>query len=721
MVFDRLLTSGAKEGNGGQAPWASCTVRLNEPGGVPAELRLPSVADVTTNGDKNTLKETRYAFADEKGGIRVTLVIRHKGDCVTGYVEAELANENVFGSQRRFAQANAIELRLDAGAVPGRWMAVYQHKDWWTRPAFGADWKAVPERTQSLLCGDGERYLQVLLVSGGAIRADVSGCEAGIVVRLTPGGAGMTRLDTLAFVMGAGEDPYTLIERHAAVAAESLGRTGLLRSNKTYPPLLDRLGWCSWDAFYHKVNEEGLLQKAEELQRLGVPAGWFMIDDGWSDIREGKLARFEADREKFPGGLGHTISQLKKQFDIRHVGVWHTIAGYWGGIDPQSEEARIYSRALRTNGRGQLLPSPEPGEAFGFWHGWHDWLSRQGVDFVKVDSQSAVSNFWAGTHAVGEAVSASHVSLEASVALHFDSALINCMGMAAENVWHRPKSAVSRSSDDFVPQGLRGFAEHALQNAYNSYWHGAFYWGDWDMFWTRHQDARAGALLRAISGGPVYVSDPPDQTDPALLQPLSYCDGTLLRCDRVAVPAPDCLLQDPTREALPLKLWNTAGGAGVIAVFRIDAEPGRMVASIGPGDVPGLDGECFALHEHGSGKVEIVSRGKSIPLDLAPGASAIWTVAPLADGFAPLGRLDKFAGSHAVLSCAADSRGGMRIRVREGGGPFGFVSDRPPISARVGGEDVEVRSSGARFYTVELPESKGECSLEIELAAAGNP
>ncbi|MDI4648210.1 Sip1-related alpha-galactosidase [Cohnella hashimotonis] len=720
-MFDWLLTSGAKEGNDGQAIWASCTVRLNEPGGVPAELRLPSVSDVSTNGDKNTLNETRYAFADEKGGTRVTFIIRQKGDCVTGHVEAELANENVFGSQRTFAQANAIELRLDAGAVPGRWMAVYQHKDWWTRPAFGADWRDIPMRTQSLLCGDGERYLQVLPVSGGAIRADVSGCEAGIVVRLTPGGAGMTRLDTLAFVMGAGEDPYALIERHAAVAAESLGRTGLLRSNKTYPPMLDRLGWCSWDAFYHKVNEEGLLQKAEELQRLGVPAGWFMIDDGWSDVRDGKLARFEADREKFPGGLGHTIGQLKKRFDIRHVGVWHTIAGYWGGIDLQSEEARIYGRSLRTNGRGQLLPSPEPGEAFGFWHGWHDWLSRQGVDFVKVDSQSAVSNFWAGTHAVGEAVSASHASLEASVALHFDAALINCMGMAAESVWHRPKSAVSRSSDDFVPQDLRGFAEHALQNAYNSYWHGAFYWGDWDMFWTRHQDARAGALLRAISGGPVYVSDPPDQTDPALLQPLAYRDGTLLRCDRVAVPAPDCLLLDPTREALPLKLWNTSGGAGVVAVFRIDAEPGRMEASIGPGDVPGLGGESFALHEHGSGKADIVGRGEALPLDLAPGDSAIWTVAPLADGFAPLGRLDKFAGSHAVLSCAADSRGGMRIRVREGGGPFGFVTDRLPLSARANGEDVEVKSAGARFYTVELPEGKGECYLEIELAAAGNP
>ncbi|WP_277531854.1 Sip1-related alpha-galactosidase [Cohnella rhizosphaerae] len=719
-MFDWLLAPDSY-GGADEATKARCTVRLTEAGGTSSELQLARVDEASTNSDGNPRGETRFVFADEAGGIRVVLIVRREGDCVTGRVEAEIVNENAFGRQRTFAPSGAVELRLDAGAAPGRWMAVYQHKDWWTRPAFGSDWRDVPERTQSLLCGGDGSYLQVLPVSGGAIRADVSGGEAGIVVRLTPGASGLTRLAAVAFVLGVGDDPYALVERHAAVAAKALGRTGLLRSSKTYPQLLDRLGWCSWDAFYHQVNEEGLLQKAEELQRLGVPVGWMMIDDGWSDVRDGKLARFEADAAKFAHGLGRAVSQLKDRFGIGHVGVWHTIAGYWGGVDPRSEEAREYGRFLRANARGQLLPSPEHGEAFGFWHGWHDWLSRQGVDFVKVDSQSAVSNFWEGSHAVGDAASAAHASLEASVALHFESALINCMGMAAENVWHRPRSAVSRSSDDFVPQDLRGFAEHALQNAYNSYWHGAFYWGDWDMFWTRHQDARAGALLRAISGGPVYVSDPPGQTDPALLLPLAYRDGTLLRCDRVAVPAPDCLLRDPTREALPLKLWNMAGGAGVVAVFRLDAETAGMAASIGPRDVPGLRGERFALHEHGSGVAAILRRDEALAVSLAPGASGIWTVAPLADDFAPLGRLDKFAGAHAVLSCAADSRGRMRIRVREGGGPFGFVSDRAPISAQADGADVEVRSASARFYTVELPEGIGECCLEIELAAAENP
>lgn len=695
-----------------------CAVTLVETGGALVSLEL--AREPSTNIDESPGMR-RIGFADEAGLVRVTLELRPCEGSVIGSVEAELANENAFGRQRTFAPEGAVELGLPAEEAPGRWMAVYQHKDWWTRPAFGTAWADVPARTLCLVCGGEGRYRQLLPVSGGAVRSDASGWSGGIALRLSSGRAGLTRIAATAFVCGEGDDPYALLGRHAAAAAEAVGHAGLLRTNKTYPPLLDRLGWCSWDAFYHQVNEEGLLQKAEELQALGVPTGWFMIDDGWSDVRDGRLAGFEANADKFPGGLRRTVDALKQRYGVPRVGVWHTIAGYWGGIDSGSEEARLYGRFLRANARGQLLPSPEPGEAFGFWHGWHGWLAAQGIDFVKVDSQSAVSNFWEGAYAYGEAAAAAHASLEASIALHFDGAVINCMGMSAESVWHRPRSAVSRSSDDFVPQEAHGFAEHALQNAYNSYWHGAFYWGDWDMFWSSHRDARAGALLRAISGGPVYVSDPPGQTDAALLRALAYRDGALLRCDRVAVPAPDCLLRDPTREGLPLKLWNTAGGAGVVALFRIDGAPdGDMAASVGPDDVPGLGGDRFALHEHGSGRAHIVRRGEALRMALAPGGSAIWTIAPLVDGFAPLGRLDKFAGSHAVLACRIlPDR--VIVRVREGGGPFGFVSDRPPRSVRANGADVEASCAGPGFYTVELPDGTGECCLELELTDAVAP
>ena len=98
-----------------------------------------------------------------------------------------------------------------------------------------------------------------------------------------------------------------------------------------------------------------------------------------------------------------------------------------------------------------------------------------------------------------------HGALEGAAA-YFDGAVINCMGMAAENMFSRPQTAVARNSDDFMPKREDGFAEHLLQNAYNTPYQGELYVCDWDMFWTSHEDGLRHSLLRAISGGPVYFS-----------------------------------------------------------------------------------------------------------------------------------------------------------------------------------------------------------------------
>ncbi|MGO4276254.1 Sip1-related alpha-galactosidase, partial [Paenibacillus sp. TAF58] len=195
-------------------------------------------------------------------------------------------------------------------------------------------------------------------------------------------------------------------------------------------------------------------------------------------------------------------------------------------------------------------------------------------------------------------------------ALHFNNTIINCMGMAAENMWHRPKSSVSRNSDDFVPQDQFGFAEHALQNAYNSYYHGAFYYGDWDMYWTKNHDDIQNAVLRSVSGGPIYFSDAPGNTDASKIWPLIYSNGKIIRCDQTPNPTTDCLFLDPTKESLPLKLWNIANASGVVAAFHIGKYTDSVKGTVGPSDVPGLKGDEFVLYEHFSSEMKIMHHGE---------------------------------------------------------------------------------------------------------------
>ncbi|MDF2923045.1 MAG: hypothetical protein K0R57_1959 [Paenibacillaceae bacterium] len=688
-----------------------------------AEVRLALCSCVQSAvpgaGGMGDGEEYKLEFREgtEDAGVSVELKLRCVGDMVFGFVDGRIHGGSPFTGRKSFAAKRSISITVDRmGNVSGL-MANYQHNDWWTRPHFDPDPARLPPRTVSLLWRDGDACLRLLPVCGPVFRTDLEGGGGrdgqGFSIRLSSCRGGLKRNEGLAFVLGCGAEPYGLADKTADAALRVLDYPVLPRDKKTYPEVLDYLGWCSWDAFYQQVSEENLLAKAEELRRLELPVRWVMIDDGWSSEREGKLMSFAADSGKFPHGLAHTVQALKDRFGMRWVGVWHTIAGYWEGIHPESPLAASLRRYLYSTPDGSLIPYPDAAAGFGFWNAWHGLLRRQGIDFVKTDSQAAIGNFLQYERSVGEAASAAHQALEASVALHFSKTVINCMGMATENIWHRPQSAVSRNSDDFMPKKPGGFREHALQNAYNSYFHGSFYWGDWDMFWSVNHDDLQNAVLRAVSGGPVYISDALDRTDPAKLLPLVYSDGRLLRCDRPAVPAMDCLTADPLNGQVPLKLWNYAGGAGILAAFHLGEGGGEIKGSVSSADIPGFaDGEAV-IYEHFSGEGRLMEPEERWSFILKPGQCLLFVLVKIREGITPVGLADKYVSPHAIAG-QWSSGGTERVRLREGG-KFIFHSRRQPVFARVNGEAYEALPSANGIYQVDCSGLREEAIIEIGL------
>jgi len=693
-------------------------VRLDAEGEAP--LACASCETETGEDEFGRYEMSAIAFEDEaepkRAAVRLRVRCYDRFALVDATAEALRAND--FGSRRAFAPDAGVTIRIaEIPDVEGL-LANYQHKDWWTRPRFCSAAADAPPRTVSMLWRTGETFYQLLPACGPSYKSDAAGVEGALHVRLSSNQGGMVDCDTFAFVLGAGADPFALAERNAEAALRAIGDPAPLRRDRKYPDVLDTLGWCSWDAFYHAVDEAGLFAKAEELREKGVPVRWAMIDDGWSDVEDRRLRSFDADRTKFPRGLEHTVRGLKERFGIRWVGVWHTIVGYWHGLAPDGEPARAYGRYLFRTNRGNVVPYPDEAVGFGFWNAWHGYLKRQGVDFVKVDSQSAVHNFLRYHRTIGEAASAAHRALEASVDAHFGGAIINCMGMAPENVWHRPRSAVSRSSDDFVPQDADGFAEHAMQNVYNSFYHGPLYWGDWDMFWSEHPDAVRHATLRAVSGGPVYVSDPVGRTNAELLRPLAYRDGVLLRCDGPARPTADALLTDPTKGGAPLKAWNTAGGAGVVAAFHVADGAGPVRGTVGADDVPGLaaNGGAVTLYEHFSRTSLTLTALERHAFELAPGECKLFLLVPNVGDVTPIGLADKYISTHAVLSTRTMGRTTF-VRLREGG-RFAFAADARPAEARVSGRPADVVETSPGLYEIACDGEEGP--VEIEIVAGGS-
>ena len=520
----------------------------------------------------------------ERGEGFVRVLLTNEERCVSGeltlregedfcFFETEMcAGRANRGEPASFAGRDSFVVRVgEIEGLDALLAEALSPNPWWTNPFFPEHLDGVPGQTQLLLARTGREALFFLPLVGDGFKTELHGGEGGLCLSMCTYNCGYDRLEGAMLALSADEDPFTAVENGFARCVENgLIRTQL-KADKEYPEMMEYLGWCSWNAFYREVDEKGLLAKLDELKKKRVPVGWVLIDDGWSPVRDGKLTALHEDPAKFPNGLHSFIRRAHEEYGVGQVGVWHAFNGFWQGIDEESPLAREMSHALSRTRDGHLLPGFTFGQSFEFFHTWHRWMKKQGVDFVKVDNQSSLLSF-VRNNAPMKAVAETHRALEASVRLNFTAPLINCMGMANENEFNRADSVVSRNSDDFFPDRENGFVSHVMQNAYNAVFYDQLYVCDYDMWWTSHPTAVVSAVLRAISGGPIYVSDKVGETDPAMLWPLLEEDGRIIRCDHAARPAASCLFEDVRATTGVLKVTNRCGANAVTAAFNLTGE-----------------------------------------------------------------------------------------------------------------------------------------------------
>jgi hypothetical protein len=456
------------------------------------------------------------------------------------------------------------------------------------------------------------------------------------------------------------------------------------------------------------------MDKAEEFKSLGLPAKWFIVDAGWSDDVDYHLNSFMPNKEKFPEGFRGMIDKLKEEYGLGWVGVWHTIIGYWNGIYSNGPIALEMGSNLYKTNAGKLIPYPEASRAFDFWNKWHSYLKQEGVDFVKVDYQSVLVNMLKNDIAIGRAAKEAHEALEASVGKNFDNRIINCMGMASENLWHRPVSPISRNSDDFFPKEKDNFKEHALQNAYNSFYHSNFIWGDWDMWWTNHEQAVNNAVLRAVSGGPVYVSDPVGTTVAEQLWPMMLKDGRILRCDQNGLPTEDCLFDNPQESKMPLKIWNKVKDSYVIAAFNINLKGETVCGKVSLKDIPVCKGDNYLVYERFTGKTKIMDRDNHWEFHLNDNELALFMFIPFElteSKFIPLGLVDKYI-SMAALDFYQAGKDKLVVSLKEGG-TFGFAGVVVPERIIVNGNEAKV-DKDKDLFLIDCSSIEGNILIEIE-------
>jgi hypothetical protein len=307
-------------------------------------------------------------------------------------------------------------------------------------------------------------------------------------------------------------------------------------------------------------------------------------------------------------------------------------------------------------------------------------MRDQGVSFVKVDNQGALYHHTKGSMAIGDAGKGEQYALQASTGINFGGWMINCMCMTSEAAWHWVNSNVSRNSDDFFPKRPESAVEHARQNCYNNLFYANFAWPDWDMWWSDHPRASYHAAMRAVSGGPVYVSDPIDTSNFDVLWPLVFSDGKLLRCDEPAMTTRDSLLIKPQTNPVPVKVWNTLGEGGVIGAFNATDGEQTVKGVMRPSDVAGIhahdEQERFAVREFFSGEARVMGVDDEWEFELEPYGQKLFCVVPIEDGVALIGLANKYLSPAAVQS---EFRNGsmMAVELYEGGDFLAWCEEKP--------------------------------------------
>lgn len=458
----------------------------------------------------------------------------------------------------------------------------------------------------------------------------------------------------------------------------------------------DGLGYCTWNGLGQNLSSKRLVEALGTLSKSKINITNLIIDDNWQSLSPGDSqfsrgwSEFEAHRDAFPQGLKATTAEIRKKYpNISHIGVWHAIFGYWGGIDPNGWIAKNYKtievekEAGITGGKFTVVAAED---AKRLYDDFYSFLASSGVDSVKADAQFFLDLVFhaperrALIQEYQDAWTLAHVR-------HFGGKAISCMSQTPQILFHtqlpqsNPRTLV-RNSDDFFPEAAASHPWHIFCNAHNSlFTQHLNIVPDWDMFQTSHEWAGYHAAARCISGGPIYFTDYPGHHDIHLIRQISaqtIHDKTItLRPDTIGKTVdPYSSYESQTLLKIGSHVGNSTDGAGFLGVFNVSDE--RLSEFVNITDFPGTEDGEFVIGSFNQGYISApLSRKSAHPLVaidvdtkrfdiLTAFAYKKFGLRGKSVGVANLGLIGKMTGAAAVVSTDmyVEENGRLRINTK---------------------------------------------------------
>jgi len=546
-----------------------------------------------------------------------------------------------------------------------------------------------------------------------------------IVLNFGTLGTATVACDAPLFAWAYADDVYTAARKawQLALTCKLLERSTDFRKNKLYPHVFKYLGWCSWEQYHWDISEKILTNVVKEIEASTLPIRYLLVDDGHLDAgKDRRLRSFNPDKTKFPNGWTPLLS-LRKKDKITWMGLWNTMTGYWDTISSENEFGdEINSHLANLPKTGALAPRSDIDSAKAFYGAHMAAVRKHGFDFVKVDCQARNICWYLDADNAVEAANNNLAALE--WALKENSLpVINCMAHSLPCVFNTSSSAVTRCSIDYKLGKLARAKSHLLQSYANTLWLGQTVWPDHDMFHSCDPFAgRIMAVSKAISGGPVYLSDNPKEFVPEYIRPLCYQDGELLRPIAPAGPLPDSVFVAPMKEPKPYRVVAPLPGrAAAIVIYNlVHPDAGTPIkANVTQEDYasaacmiqpyPGkwrVPDEGLVLYDWHKAKARKLNATYSF--ELKGFSDRLIHLCPIRKGWAVIGRTDKYL-SPAAVEVLSVTRRKLKIRMVESGPLALWLDDGIPSAP-----NISFTSQGNGLWKAQLPIGKKDLLVTIE-------
>ncbi|KAI4129264.1 MAG: hypothetical protein LQ338_002316 [Usnochroma carphineum] len=540
----------------------------------------------------------------------------------------------------------------------------------------------------------------------------------------------------------------------------------------------DGLTYCTWNALGQDLNEQKIFNALNILKSKGIEVTNLIIDDNWQSLDHHGQSQFQrgwtdfdANRRGFPKGLKHTVFTLRDQHpNIQHVAVWHALLGYWGGVSPDGNIAKTYKtrKVRKAEGlTGGEITVVHEDDVPRMYDDFYRFLLESGIDSVKTDAQFFLDlmddaddrrRFMKTYQDAWTIASLRYFSIKA----------ISCMSQTPQILFHtqlptnRPRLMV-RNSDDFFPDIPSSHPFHIFTNALTSLFTSHLnVLPDWDMFQTTHPYSSFHAAARALSGGPISITDHPASHSLPLIASLTAPTISpdpprtiILRPNNIA----KCIEQGvyvPYHAQRFLQLGNyhsgsTAGyGVGFLGVFNMSEQ---ALAELVPlNHFPGVKKEeRYVVRAFPSGELsEPMALEDQLPvvdLELGVKGWGVLTAHPLLTCPPPspsasdrndnegacrrmeiaiLGLLGKFTGACAVIGTprlTTHPEGAVTVKITlKALGVLGvYISTLPEMVMEGKWEDhilVLIRERAVPVHTVKIGEGNSGKVLEVDVEAA---